>query len=113
MTNSEGGVVVTIAATHLDPKAVYVAHVRQDLCSATDPGGPTSPTTPAGGDAPPNELHLAIAVAEDGKGTATSTSSAKAGPDAKSVVIHLTRPAGSRTDQVKPPRVACADLAAA
>lgn len=112
LTNSPNGVLVTVAATGLDPKAVYVAHVHSGVCSATDPGGPHFTYEPAGGDMPPNELHLALTVSKKGKGTATTTNPAKAGSAAKSVVIHLKRPAGAKKDEVKPPKVACADLVA-
>jgi Cu/Zn superoxide dismutase len=112
LTNSPNGVLVTVAATGLNPKAVYVAHVHNDVCSAADPGGTHFKYDPAGGDLPPNELHLALTVSKKGKGTATTTNPTKAGPAAKSVVIHLKRPAGAKKDEVKPPKVACADLVA-
>jgi Cu-Zn family superoxide dismutase len=112
MVLSAAGTQVTIAATGLDPKAVYVAHVHNAACSAPDPGGAHFKYTPTGGDEPPNEIHLAITVNAKGKGTAQTTNPVKAGPDAKSVVIHVKRPAGAKADEVKPPKVACADLAA-
>jgi Cu-Zn family superoxide dismutase len=111
MVLSAAGTQVTLTAKGLDPKAVYVAHVHADSCSAADPGGPHFKYTADGGDEPPNELHMAITVAKNGKGTAQTTNPVKAGPAAKSVVIHLKRPAGAKADEVKPPKLACADLA--
>jgi len=112
MVLSAAGTQVTITATGLDPKAVYVAHVHADSCSAADPGGAHFKYTPDGGDMPPNELHMAVTVKPNGKGSGQTTNPVKAGPDAKSVVIHLKRPAGAKADEVKPPKLACADLAA-
>jgi hypothetical protein len=113
MVLSASGTEVSIAAAGLDPKAVYVAHVHADACSAADPGGPHFKYTPTGGDMPPNEIHLALTVNKKGKGTAQATNAVKAGPGAKSVVIHLKRAAGAKQDQATPPKLACADLAAA
>ncbi|HUR73919.1 MAG TPA: hypothetical protein VMZ00_06560 [Sporichthya sp.] len=112
MVLSAAGTQVTINATGLNPKAVYVAHVHADSCSAADPGGPHFKYTPDGGDMPPNELHMAVTVKQNGKGSAQTTNPVKAGPDAKSVVIHVKRQAGAKADEIKPPKVACADLAA-
>jgi Cu-Zn family superoxide dismutase len=111
MVLSASGTQVTINAKGLDPKATYVAHVHADSCSAADPGGPHFKYTPDGGDMPPNELHMALTVNKKGKGTAQTTNPVKAGPDAKSVVIHLKRAAGAKADEAKPPKLACADLA--
>lgn len=112
MVLGASGTQVTIAASGLNPKAVYVAHVHADACSAADPGGPHFKYTADGGDMPPNELHVPVSVNAKGKGSGQTTNPVKAGPDAKSVVIHLKRPAGAKADEVKPPKLACADLAA-
>jgi hypothetical protein len=112
MVLSATGTKVTLTASGLDPKAVYVAHVHNDLCSAAEPGGAHYKYSPDGGDEPPNELHLMVTVDKKGKGTASTTNPVKAGPSAKSVVIHLKRPAGAKADEAKPPKLACADLAA-
>lgn len=111
MVLSASGTQVTINAKGLDPKAVYVAHVHADACSAADPGGPHFKYTADGGDMPPNEIHLPVTVTKNGKATGQATNPVKAGPAAKSVVIHLKRPAGAKADEVKPPKLACADLA--
>lgn len=112
MVLSAAGTEVTITASGLNPKAIYVAHVHADSCSAADPGGAHFKYTADGGDLPPNELHVPVTVNENGKGSGQTTNPVKAGPAAKSVVIHLKRPAGAKQDEVKPPKVACADLAA-
>lgn len=111
MVLSAAGTQVSLAAAGLDPKATYVAHVHADGCSAADPGGPHFKYTPTGGDVPPNELHLPVSVTKKGKGTGETTNAVKAGPEARSVVIHLKRAPGAKQDQATPPKVACADLA--
>ena len=112
MVLSASGTQVTATANGLDPKAVYVAHVHAEPCSAADPGGPHYKYTPEGGDLPPNELHLPITVNKKGKGSGQTTNPVKAGPEAKSVVLHLKRAAGAKKDEPKPTKLACADLAA-
>lgn len=111
MVLSAAGTEVQVVASGLDPKAVYVAHVHADACSAADPGGAHFKYTPDGGDMPPNEIHIPITVNAKGKAKGEATNPVKAGPEAKSVVIHLKRPAGAKADEAKPPKVACADLA--
>ncbi|GAA0636398.1 hypothetical protein GCM10009547_45880 [Sporichthya brevicatena] len=112
MVLSASGTEVSLSATNLDPKAKYVAHVHADSCDAADPGGAHYQYTPGGGDMPPNELHLPVTVNKNGKGKGETTNPVKAGPEAKSVVIHLKRAAGAKKDEAKPPKLACADLAA-
>ena len=101
---------VSLDARGLDPKAVYVAHVHKLSCSDME-GGTHFQFDPSGPMAPPNEIWLTpIKVSKKGKGTAKVTVKKKATSDAKSVVIHLKRAAGSTTDEAKPPKLACADL---
>lgn len=111
MVLSASGTQVSLTAAGLDPKAVYVAHVHAEPCSAADPGGPHFKYTPTGGDLPPNELHLPVSVNKKGKGTGQATNAVKAGPEAKSVVIHLKCGPGAKKDEATPPKLACADLA--
>ena len=113
MVLSAAGTQVSLTATKLNPKAEYVAHVHAEACSAADPGGPHFKYTPTGGDLPPNELHLPVSVNKKGKGTGETTNPVKAGPEAKSVVIHLKRAAGAKKDEATPPKLACADLTGA
>jgi hypothetical protein len=102
---------VTLAATGLDPKAVYVAHVHKMACSDME-GGTHFQFTPGGDPMPPNEVWLTpVTVTSTGKGTAKATADKPVNSDAKSVVIHQKRAAGETTDAAKPPKLACADLA--
>ncbi|HEX3611840.1 MAG TPA: hypothetical protein VHU88_09165 [Sporichthyaceae bacterium] len=111
MVISAAGTKVSLAATGLDPKAVYVAHVHNQPC-ATAEGGTHFQFDPKGPMAPPNEIWLTpVAVTPKGAGSASASSTMKANSSAKSVVIHLKRPAGAATDEAKPPKLACADLA--
>jgi hypothetical protein len=100
----------TLAATGLDPKAVYVAHVHKMACSDME-GGTHFQFTPGGDPMPPNEVWLTpVTVTSAGKGSAKATAK-PVNSDAKSVVIHQKRAAGETTDAAKPPKLACADLA--
>ena len=116
MIIAEGKTRVTILATGLDNKAQYVGHVHNDVCSAADPGGAHYKFDPNGGDAPPNEIHLPIQFEVNRQGekqggiTSDVTVDREAGPEAKSVVIHLKRGSGAGVDEPKPPKLACADL---
>jgi hypothetical protein len=116
MVIAEGKTRVTVLATGLDNRALYVGHVHNDVCSAADPGGAHFKFDPNGGDQPPNEIHLPIQFEvnrqNEKKGGITSdvTADREAGADAKSVVIHLKRARGAGTDEATPPKIACADL---
>jgi hypothetical protein len=110
MIISSSGTKVSLAATGLDPKAVYVAHVHNQACS-TDEGGTHFKFDPKGPAAPPNEIWLTpVTVTPAGTGTASASADKKADSSAKSVVLHLTRPAGATADEATPPKLACADL---
>jgi hypothetical protein len=110
MTTTKNGATFEIAATGLNPKAVYVAHVHKDACSQ-DEGGTHFQFTPGGEAKPPNEIWLTPTVSSSGKGTAKTSVDKPVNSDAKSVVIHQKRAEGETTDAAKPPKVACADLA--
>jgi hypothetical protein len=111
MVISARGTKVLLTADGLDPKAGYVAHVHNQPC-ATDEGGTHFHFDPNGPAAPPNEIWLTpVKVTPLGKATAKATSRRKADSSAKSVVLHLKRPAGATADEAKPPKLACADLA--
>lgn len=118
MIVAKGKTRVTLLVTGLDQKALYVAHVHNDVCSADDPGGAHFKFDPNGGDMPPNEIHLPIQFEVNRKGdklgaiTSDVTAGGEAGPGAKSVVIHLKRARGAGLDAAKPPKLACADLKA-
>lgn len=111
MTITDAGTKLTIAPTGLDPEAVYVAHVHDDACSAADPGGAHFKFNRDAGDMPPNEIHIGtIAITKTGVGTGETTNEAKAGADAKSIVVHLKRRSAADTVEAKPPKILCADL---
>lgn len=118
MIVAQGKTRVTILATGLDNKALYIGHMHNDVCSAADPGGAHFKFDPNGGDQPPNEIHLNIQFEVNRQGTKLGaitsdvTVDREAGPDAKSVVIHLKRAVGAGLDAATPPKVACADLKA-
>lgn len=101
---------VAIKADGLDSKAVYVAHVHDDACAADDPGGAHFKFDADGGDKPPNEIHIATIKIKDKQGTGETSVKDKATGDARSVVIHVKRAAGEKSDEAKPPKLACADL---
>lgn len=113
MTVEDSGTSLALSVTGLNPKAAYIAHVHNDVCSAADPGGAHFKYDPAGGDLPPNELHIAVDVSKAGKGTGATSNPAEAGPSAKSVVIHLKKAAGAKKAETTPPKLACADFSAA
>jgi Cu/Zn superoxide dismutase len=110
MVVSKTGTVATLAVTGLDPKNVYVAHIHKQACSDGE-GGTHFQFDPAGPAMPPNEIWLVPVKVTGHKGTATATSDKPVNSDAKSVVIHLKHAAGAATDEAKPPKLACADLA--
>jgi hypothetical protein len=100
----------SISVTGLDPKAVYIADVHSTSCFIKEGSGPFL-FDPSGPDAPPNAIWLyPITVTAKGAGTATASSGLRAGPRAKSVVIHLKRKPGALVDEATPPKLACADL---
>jgi len=110
MVQTKTGTTVSIAATGLDPKVVYVAHVHKASCSEME-GGTHFQFEPGGDPKPPNEVWLTpVTVTSAGKGSATTKTDKPVNSDAKSVVIHEKRAAGSTTDEAKPPKLACADL---
>ncbi|MGQ0845544.1 MAG: hypothetical protein ACT4QF_15585 [Sporichthyaceae bacterium] len=100
----------SIAATGLDPKAVYVVHVHKDACSS-EAGGTHFMFDPAGAAKPPNELWVSTVKVTGAKATGKGKVSKPVTSDAKSMVIHLQRAAGAKKDEAKPPKLACADLA--
>jgi len=100
----------SVALTGLDPNTTYIADVHDQACFLGE-GGNRFMFDPAGSPAPPNAIWLTpIKVDAKGNGLATTTSHAAAGPRAKSIIVHLLRPAGADKDEARPPRLACADL---
>jgi Cu-Zn family superoxide dismutase len=95
-----GGTTVTLHLEDLPPGTDFMAHVHEGACY--EAGGPHYRHDPAGGDPPPNEIHLTLTSDEAGVGMMTVENPLVADERARSVVVHL---AGSAA-----PKVACPDL---
>lgn len=108
MVVGDDGTEVTLDVEGLVEKAQYVAFVYDDACAAQEPGGAHYVIDP---DAEGEEamIHLKIEI-KDGKGTARTTSDARATTAARSVIIHMVRAADAKKDEKNPPKIACADL---
>ncbi|CAN5205276.1 hypothetical protein BH09ACT12_BH09ACT12_00280 [soil metagenome] len=101
LAQNDDGTTVTIRLTGLVPDTAYVSHLHAQTC-ADDDGGPHFTFDPAGGDDPPNEVHLAFTSTEDGVGEATITNDGQVGDRAPAIVVH---PADAMDN-----RLACADF---
>lgn len=82
----DGGSTVTIQLRGLKPGTAFISHVHEGQCA--DGGGAHYKFDPAGGDAPPNEIHLAFTSTAEGTGSMTAENDRAAGPGAQSVVVH-------------------------
>jgi Cu/Zn superoxide dismutase len=106
---------VKINVRGLEPGTTYAAHLHNDTCAASNPGGAHYKNDPAGPSAPPNELWLSstrdpaagIKANRGGVAHGRGTADWVARPDARSVVIHAI-PSGGTT--AGGPKIACADL---
>ena len=110
MVVSKSKTTANISATGLDPKAVYVVHLHKAACSA-DGGGTHFMFDHMGEPKPPNEVWITPGKVSGGKATGKTEAKKQVTKDAKSMVIHLKRPAGATKDEKTPPKLACADLA--
>lgn len=110
---------VTVVVRGLDPGVTYAAHLHNQPCGNTGPGGPGGghyANDPQGPPRPPNELWLSstsdpmAGITANSRGTAIGRGSAPwvARPEARAVVIHAIPPGGSTAGG---PKIACADLA--
>lgn len=90
LERADGGTVISISVSGLEPKTRYMAHLHTGGCDQADPGGPHFQFEKGGSEEPPNELHLMFASDAAGDGEAT-TSSKREVPvgEAGSVVLHL------------------------
>jgi hypothetical protein len=89
LERTEGGTVLSISVSGLEPKARYIAHLHTGGCDQADPGGPHFQFEKGGSEKPPNELHLKFAANGAGEGRATISSKREVPPgEAGSVVIH-------------------------
>jgi Cu/Zn superoxide dismutase len=80
------GTTVTIDLRGLKPNTQFISHVHQGSCA--DRGGAHYKFDPAGGDMPPNEIHLVFTSTAEGTGYMTANNDRTAGPQAQSVVVH-------------------------
>ena len=87
IARSDAGTTVTVAATGLVPGTEYLSHVHEGACD--DNGGAHYKFDPAGGDEPPNEIHLRFTADDDGAVTWTAANEMTAGPEAVTWVMHL------------------------
>lgn len=84
-----GGAVVSLSVTGLEPKTAYIAHLHTGGCDGADPGGPHFQFKKGGSEAPPNEIHLQFTSDGAGEGKArVSTNHDVPVGEAGSVVIH-------------------------
>lgn len=129
LERADGGTTVTLAATGLEPDTEYVAHLHAEGCDQADPGGPHFKFNPAGGDEPPNEIHLEFSSDAKGGGRAEASSDREVpAGEAGSVVLHeagadhMTAGEGGEVETVfvhaghhheeeaPPAKIACAEL---
>jgi hypothetical protein len=97
--NTPNGATVELTASGLQPEGRYMAHVHTGTCA--EQGGPHFKFDPAGGDMPPNEIHLDLHADAQGSSEGNTTAPKPLPAEAKSVVLHRTE------GEVK---VACAEL---
>jgi|GEM_PF-1243858 len=84
-----GGTVVSLRVTGLEPNTDYTAHLHTGGCDQADPGGPHFQFKKGGSEEPPNEIHLEFTSGADGEGKArVSTDRDVPVGEAGSVVIH-------------------------
>jgi hypothetical protein len=81
-----GGTTVTVELRGLKPNVPFISHGHQGSCA--EGGGEHYKFEPAGGDVPPNEIHLAFTSTSEGTGYMTAENDRLVGPQAQSVVVH-------------------------
>ncbi len=97
--NAPNGATVELSASGLAPGGAYMAHVHTGTCA--EQGGPHFKFDPAGGDMPPNEVHLQLQADASGNGLGNALAPKPLPAQARSVVLHR------KQGEVK---VACAEL---
>ncbi len=130
LERADGGTIVSLDATGLEPDTEYVAHLHTEGCDQADPGGPHFKFEPSGSDEPPNEIHLEFSSDAKGAGKAEASSKREVPVgEAGSVVLHaadedhMTSASSDDADtvfvhgghdheQAAPAKIACADLEA-
>ncbi len=111
----DDGTTGRVVVRGLEPGVTYAAHLHNQPCSASNPGGGHYMDVPGGLAAPPNELWFSSTDnARDGitanrGGVARGAGGADwvARPEAQSVIIHAIPTGGSTAGG---PKIACADL---
>jgi Cu/Zn superoxide dismutase len=89
LERADSGTTVVLRATGLEPDTDYVAHLHTGGCDQADPGGPHFKFDAAGGEEPPNEIHLEFKSKADGAASASTTSNREVpAGEAGSVVVH-------------------------
>ena len=101
MAQNKHGTTITIRLSGLEPGTAYVSHLHEQSC-ADDNGGEHFRFDPAGGDTPPNEVHLGFTADQDGNGGATVTNDMRVRDAAPAIVVH---PADAMDN-----RLACVDF---
>jgi Cu-Zn family superoxide dismutase len=84
-----GGTVVSLRVTGLEPQTDYIAHLHTGGCDQADPGGPHFQFKKGGPEEPPNEIHLQFTsdAAGEGKARVSIDREVPVG-EAGSVVVH-------------------------
>lgn len=89
LERADDGTTAGLKLTGLEPKTAYVAHLHTEGCDQPDPGGPHFRFDPAGGEEPPNEIHLAFRSDAAGSGSAKASSNREVPVgEAGSIVLH-------------------------
>ncbi len=98
LTRASGKTTTAISLDGLVPDTEYMAHLHTGGCGGDDPGGPHFKFDPAGGDEPPNEIHLMFTSNGDGSGKAEVTADQEVPEgEAGSVVVHTAGDAMTAT----------------
>jgi hypothetical protein len=89
LERADGGTAASLRLTGLEPKTAYVAHLHSEGCDQADPGGPHFKFDPAGGEEPPNEIHLEFSSDAAGSVDAKASSNREVPVgEAGSIVLH-------------------------
>jgi hypothetical protein len=89
LERADGGTVVSLRATGLEPDSPFVAHLHAEGCDQADPGGPHFQFDAGGSDEPPNEIHLEFSSDAKGSGKAEASSDREVPlGTAGSIVLH-------------------------
>jgi hypothetical protein len=120
-----GGTVVSLRVTGLEPQTDYIAHLHTGGCDQADPGGPHFQFKKGGSEKPPNEIHLQFTsdAAGEGKARVSIDREVPVG-EAGSVVVHtaddeshhemvaLVHEGEHHGDEAQPhsEKIACAEL---